>query len=266
MINQLTWQAVLDAIPDMLLILDDKHRIVWLNKEMLDILETTQEECLGKFCYNLIHETDQPPDYCPHTKFLNDKKEHEVETYIKKLKKNFLVTVSPIKDKDTILGAIHIARDITEVKLNELKFSIAFKHSPVGMCISHIEDGLILDVNDVWTKITGFSRDEVVGNTIKNLNFYTNLEDRANLVKKVEKVNYLENESLEFRVKDGRTVYGEMSVAVVIINNVKCWITAFIDKTETVKLKEKLKKLEDLKLLKARNSLVQSLENNVFVK
>ena len=116
-LDQYNWKDVLNAIPDMISVLDEEHKILWLNDNMLKVLGLSIEDCIGKCCYKLVHGTNEPPTYCPYSKFLADNSCHSVEVFIDKLEREYLVTVSPIKlGGEEIVGAIHIARDITEVK------------------------------------------------------------------------------------------------------------------------------------------------------
>ena len=116
-IDQYNWKDILNAIPDMISLLDEEHKILWLNDNMVSKLGLTREQCIGQYCYKLVHDAEEPPNYCPYAKFLEDNTPHSVEVFIEKLAREYLVTISPIRLKGTeIIGAIHIARDITEVK------------------------------------------------------------------------------------------------------------------------------------------------------
>jgi diguanylate cyclase (GGDEF)-like protein/PAS domain S-box-containing protein len=62
-------------------------------------------------------------------------------------------------------GLFGISRDITVHKLNEEKLELAasvFHNSREGITITRT-DGTIVDVNEAFTQITGYSRDEVLG-------------------------------------------------------------------------------------------------------
>jgi len=70
----------------MVAMLDEHHKIIWLNDAMVTTLGAeSREYCIGKLCYELVHGTNEPPDYCPHSKFLKDKQVHCVEVYLDKL-------------------------------------------------------------------------------------------------------------------------------------------------------------------------------------
>ena len=270
--NRYTWQNILDAIPDMIALLDEQHRIVWLNNAMLSIMGASREDCIGKHCYKLVHGTDEPPDYCPHSKFLQDKKAHSVEVYLDKLQGEYLVTISPIESGNNTLGSIHIARDIStaktqqrELELSEAKFFAAFLYNPIGMCISQI-DGKILDVNAAWSRVTGYSRDEAIGCNIQGLNLYVDPTQRDKLVEMVTEHGYANSFGLSFYTKQGAIIYGEMSVTAIDIDGNACWVTAYVDKTDTVRLEQAIKQFQDKVLLSARHDIIQSLRDGIYVK
>jgi len=68
------WEHTFDAVPDPIAILDNKYRVVRVNRAMAARLGVTPEECVGVICYRAIHGTDKPPSSCPHRQLLrNDK-------------------------------------------------------------------------------------------------------------------------------------------------------------------------------------------------
>ena len=72
----------------------------------------------------------------------------------------------PLQDAlGQVEGLFGISRDITAHKLNEEKLELAasvFHNSREGITITRT-DGTIVDVNEAFTDITGYSRDEVIG-------------------------------------------------------------------------------------------------------
>ncbi|MGF7117608.1 PAS domain S-box protein [Methanobacterium oryzae] len=116
------WEQTFDAVPDLIAILDDKHRIIRANKAMAEKLGVTQEECMGLPCYSAVHGTEKPPFFCPHSKLLGDGLEHTTEVHEEVLGGDFLVSASPINDLEgKLIGSVHVARDITERKKSEEK-------------------------------------------------------------------------------------------------------------------------------------------------
>ena len=114
------WERTFNAVPDLIAIIDDKHRIVRVNRAMADKLGVAPEEAVDLTCYEHVHGKQEPPTNCPHAKLLADGQEHMAEVYEKRLGGDFLVTVTPLHDaKGHLVGSVHVARDITDRKRTE---------------------------------------------------------------------------------------------------------------------------------------------------
>ncbi|MGD8776761.1 MAG: ATP-binding protein [Syntrophobacterales bacterium] len=114
------WERTFNIIPDPIAIIDRDYRITWVNRAMAERLGIVPHEAVGMTCYQNIHGMEKPPSFCPHTKLLADGKEHTAEIHETRLGGDFRVSVSPLRTPDgSIIGSIHLARDITESKLVE---------------------------------------------------------------------------------------------------------------------------------------------------
>jgi PAS domain S-box-containing protein len=125
--------------------------------------------------------------------------------------------------------SLHIAaiRDITERKIAEEalrasdeRFRLAFQTSPDSININRLEDGLYIDINEGFTAITGYTRDEVIGKTSLEINIWENPDERARLVDELKKNGFVNNLEAKFRMKDGRTVTGLMSARIIMLQGV----------------------------------------------
>lgn len=114
------WELTFDSMPDLIAILDDRHRIVRVNRAMAERLGVSPKDCVGRNCYQIVHGTDKPPVFCPHVMTLADGREHLAELHGDNLGGDFLVTTTPLLDeKGRSIGSVHVARDITERKRME---------------------------------------------------------------------------------------------------------------------------------------------------
>ena len=94
------WERTFDSVPDLIAILDENHKMLRVNKAMADRLGITPNDAVGLTCYQHVHGTQEPPDYCPHCKSLEDGQTHTVEVNEDSLGGDFLVTVSPLHDDE----------------------------------------------------------------------------------------------------------------------------------------------------------------------
>ena len=98
----------------MIAIVDANHRIVQVNAAMAIRLGTEPDECVGLHCYEAIHGTSEPPDFCPHSKTMKDCLQHVEEVHEEKLGGDFEVTTSPIYDDlGEMVGSVHVVHDVT---------------------------------------------------------------------------------------------------------------------------------------------------------
>ena len=114
------WERTFDAVPDLIALLDNHHRILRVNRAMAQRLGVIPEECVGKICHKVVHGIDSPPAFCPHALTLADGREHMAEVHEDCLGGDFLVSTTPLSDEQgRHIGSVHVARDITDRKRAE---------------------------------------------------------------------------------------------------------------------------------------------------
>ncbi len=114
------WERTFDSVPDLIAIIDNKHKIVRANKAMAQRLGVTPEKAIGLDCFTCVHGDTAPPEFCPHSKSIKDGKEHIAEVHEPHLGGDFLVSTTPLFDeKGCIVGSVHVARNITDRKKAE---------------------------------------------------------------------------------------------------------------------------------------------------
>ena len=120
------WERTFDSVPDLICLIDNNKIITRMNRTMAATLGIKPEEAIGRKCYTCVHHTEQPPAFCPHLQLLNDGKEHQAEIRDENRGKWFHLTVSPLRnDAGSIIGVVHVARDITRRKETEEKLTKA---------------------------------------------------------------------------------------------------------------------------------------------
>ncbi|MBI4792800.1 MAG: PAS domain-containing protein [Deltaproteobacteria bacterium] len=114
------WERTFDAVPDPIVLLDQDHRIVRLNKAMASLVGKPVDQCVGLYCYQLMHGMDAPPPYCPHSLLIQDRREHKTVQFLDLYDTFFEISVSPLfNQQGDLFGSVHIARDISDQKQAE---------------------------------------------------------------------------------------------------------------------------------------------------
>lgn len=125
-----------------------------------------------------------------------------------------------------------------ELDLSREKFAKAFQASPTAILITRISDGMIVDVNDGFTRIMGYPRDEVINKTTKSINIWANPEDRNTLVREMREKSHIKNLHFDFRVKSGAIIRGEMSSEYIRLGDDDCMLSAVQDITERKRMED----------------------------
>lgn len=115
---------------------------------------------------------------------------------------------------------------------SEERYRKAFQTSPDAVNITRKTDGLYLDVNRGFERITGWTHAEVVGKTATELNIWHASSDRTKLVDAMQRDGRCENLEADFVRKDGSICHGLMSAEVVRFKDVECILTITRDMTE----------------------------------
>ncbi len=114
------WERTFASVPDLIAILDNRHRVLRVNEAMAKRLGLKPDDYIGRPCYEAIHGLSDPHPFCPHTQTLKDGRKHVVEIHEERLGGDFLVSTTPLNDeRGVMIGSVHIAYDITERKRAE---------------------------------------------------------------------------------------------------------------------------------------------------
>lgn len=150
------------------------------------------------------------------------------------------LSVSPLKDNDgNYLGRVGIIADITEhvrteerLRESEDKFFKAFHKSPAAMSMATFCEGVIVDANEEFIRLSGHSRDKLIGHTTVELGLWADSMQRKTAIEILRKRESVKGMPVSLVTKSGRIRDLVWSADVVKINQIKCLLTSAIDITE----------------------------------
>ncbi len=82
-------------------------------------------------------------------------------------------------------------------------FQTLFQASPDAALVTRVCDGAIMQINEGFSRITGYVREEVIGKTTLELNLYFNPKDRDRFLTCMVETGVLETRPADFRRRDG---------------------------------------------------------------
>jgi PAS domain S-box-containing protein len=167
---------------------------------------------------------------------------------------------SSIKDNGELKYLLCNSIDVTERKQaeealreSEEKFSKSFRASTNAISISRRDNGNFVEINDGFTRLLGYTREEVIGHNATDLNFWVNEDDYKRLVQKLREDDRIISEEIKLRTKSGDVIIALYSSELITINDVVCDIHTTTDITERKKMEEALRESEE-KFIRAFNA------------
>jgi len=153
----------------------------------------------------------------------------------------YMNSLSPVKAGDKVESAIVIASDITELYLAEQRRIDILKTAMDGFWVHDIQ-GRILEVNDRYCQMSGYSKEDLINKHISDLEGNENSDEVLTHINKVIQLGEDRFES-RHRRKDGRFFDVEISSQYQPLK--EQFVTFIHDITARKKEKEKLRESEE---------------------
>lgn len=246
------FERYLQTVEAIIVSLDESGNIILINKKGCDLLEYTDEELIGKKWFEMC--LPQPTgmkevypvfldimagDIQAAEYFENTVKTKSGKEYLIAWHNSYLTD-----DQGSIIGTLSAGENITKRRKDEDDLRLAasvFSHSREGIIITS-SDNKILSINNAVQRITGYSKEELIGKDPKILSslkqsesFYTDMWDE------IKTQGYWSGE-ISNRHKNG-TVYIELLTISVVKdseNNILNYVALFSDITSTKEQQQRL--------------------------
>ncbi len=236
---------------------DGKLRIA--NENVCNMVGVELSELTGKYLWQLPH--------WAHSK----EEQQKVKDSVQKVKKGKSISfetthinykgeildidfsLTPVLDNNSnLMYIIPEGKDITEqkqaeeaLKSSEERLSKVFLNNPIPIYITSIPEGVFIDVNPMVEKISGYTKDEMIGKTSMDLDFYEKPEDRDKLMYRLQKDGKLYDYDITFRVKSGESRFCRVFSEIIEIQGKPYLLSMIHDNTDRKMIENAIKSSEE---------------------
>lgn len=158
------------------------------------------------------------------------------------------------------------------LKENEERYRTIFRTSPDAVSITRLIDSTFIEINDGYSKIFDWQRDEIIGKTAMDIGIWAAQSERDHFRNLIQTHGSCERVESRFIAKTGRVVYGLVSANSIVLNGEPCLLSVTQDITATKDASDQIEYLEyfdsltglaNLRLLLQRLNLALEERNNL---
>lgn len=127
-----------------------------------------------------------------------------------------------------------------ELRESEKKFVTVFRNNPVPLTLTSADGGRFADVNEAFLSSTGYTREEVIGKTPRELGLFVDQDDITRLVTELRTKHQVSGMDLRCRTKNGEIRICRFSSRVIMMGSTPHVISTVEDVTERMKTEDAL--------------------------
>ena len=132
----------------------------------------------------------------------------------------------------------------SEISESKTHFEEIFNTNPDAAVISRLSDGFFVDCNENYTKLSGYTKEDIAGKSSLDINIYKDPAERLDVVRMIQEKGFFENREILFQRKDGEVITGLMSAKLINLKEVPHIISVTRDISERKKMEAALRESE----------------------
>jgi len=247
------YRMLLDFASDAFFQGDKEGNFITVNNKAIDLTGYSREELLKMNMKDLFSNEFLETSPLRYDKLLAGETIKTERVVVKKDGKHIYVEMTSKQMPDGTYQSF--IKDVTEYKASEKgfkaseeRFRKAFTTSPDSININRLSDGIYVTINNGFTKMTGYTEEEVIGKTSAEIQIWADIKYRNELVEKLKTSNVVDNFEAKFRMKDGLIKDGLMSASIIELNGILHIISITRDITERKQAEERLEQFFSVNL------------------
>lgn len=242
------YEKVVEGLEEMIVVVDRDFRYLLANRAFLKYRGMTRAELLGRLIPEVLDQNvfDGLVRQKLELTFQGQVVRYEMKySYPHLGERDLLISYLPIHGPAGIDRVACVLQDITERKLaeealrqSEERFSKAFHSSPASLSIAQLIDGRLLEVNAAFLRMTGYTREDVIGRSTLEIGLWADPDYRLMMTEKLRDSRAVDNLNFKFRKKSGELRDGLLSVELIELGAEPCILGIALDTTERLRAEE----------------------------
>ena len=237
---------------DVFKIIDSEGIIRFASPSVERVMGYRPSELVGTNAFDWVHPDDVDlarqalTDVVTHgelSEYLEIRDRHRDGTY-----RVIEVAARSLLEDPAVGGIVLNYRDVTErreweraLRQSEDRYQRAFHSSPDSITISFLSDGTFLEVNEGFERITGYTRDEILGRTSLELGIWKDPAARGEIADILRRDGIVRGYETVFCGKDGREVVGRLSATIIDLRGSMCMLATVRDVTAHKEAEDQLR-------------------------
>ena len=230
-------RTTLDSMLEGCQIIGYDWHYLYVNEAVAVQGKTTKEELLGHTMMEVYPGIENTGAFVIFQRCMEERRAHRLENefiFPDGSKGWFDLSIQPVPE-----GIFILSVDITErkhaedaLRQGEQKFSLMFEKAPFAAALSTLPDGRIVDINEAWEQMSGYTKLEMLGKTTLELGINLDTEARARIIAQLQARGSARDQELTLRMKSGNLRIVSVNVDLVEISGQKYILNTAQDITE----------------------------------
>jgi len=273
-----SYATTLLSIGDAVVATDTQSRIVRMNRVAEQLTGWTLEAARGRpiaDIFVIVHETTRDSAVIPVSQVLATGEIQQLANHTVLIARDgsehpIADSAAPIRDyQGHIQGVVLVFRDVSDehaaeqailehnqqlerrveqrthqLQESELRYRTAFMTIPDAVVLTRLADGLLLDVNEGFTRLFGWPNDQVVGRTYPELKIWQDPKLRETMVQRIQTEGELRDLEAVLLTRSGQPVTTLVTARMISLQGDACVLAVVRDITDSKRMADALEQSE----------------------